>query len=202
MLNWQKYNRIADVFDVLERAIGKTVGLGKLRQKYITPLKGKILEIGIGSGANIPYYNNKAEVIGIEPSSKMLTLAKRKVKRLNIQNIKIEQGIAEKIDYPNNYFDYIVSSLVFCSVDDPQKAITELCRVLKSGGRAIFIEHVASDHKYVNALLKLCNPAQKAIVGCNLQRRTGDLIRQSGLKLIKEESIKLNDVFRYFETIK
>jgi ubiquinone/menaquinone biosynthesis C-methylase UbiE len=201
-MNWQRYERLAFLFDPLERWVGNHSGFGDIRKKYIAPLEGKILEIGAGTGANFPYYSDKAEVIALEPSPKMLARAKQKLSLLNKKTISLELGRAEKIKYPDNYFDIVVSSLVFCSVDDPQKAINEIKRVLKFGGRAIFIEHVASNHKFLNLILKIINPFQKTIVGCNLQRHTGDIIRQSGLKLIKEENLKLRDVFRYFEARK
>ena len=201
-MNWQKYERLAFLFDPLEKIAEKWSGFGDIRKKYIAPMEGKILEIGAGTGANFPYYSDKAEIIALEPSPKMLERAKWQLEKMGKQNIKLEQERAEEIKYPDNYFDIIVSSLVFCSVDDQKKAMSEVRRVLKIGGKAIFIEHVASRHKFLNLILKILNPFQKTIVGCDLQRNTGDVIRQSGLKLIKEENIKLKDVFRYFEAVK
>ena len=201
-MNYQKYDKLAFLFDPLEKMAEKWSGFGEVRQKYIGPLSGKILEIGVGSGANLRYYSNNAEVFGVEPSPKMLARAKKKLAALKNPNITLELGRAKELRFPDNYFDYVVSSLVFCSVDEPLKAISEVKRVLKSGGKTIFIEHVPSQNKTLNFMLKTLNPLQKAIVGCDLQRDTGVLIRQSGLKLLKEENIKLKDVFRYFETEK
>jgi len=201
-MNWQKYERVAFLFDPLEQWAGNLSGFGDIRKKYIAPLEGKILEIGAGTGANFPYYSDKAMVIALEPSLKMIKRAQKRLKKTSKQNIKLEQGRAEEINYPDNCFNIMVSTLVFCSVDDPKKSISEIKRVLKSGGKAIFIEHVASQHKFLNAILKILNPLQKAVVGCNLQHHTGEIISQSGLKIIKEEKIKLKDVFRYFEAIK
>src|SRR3989344_3886635 len=109
-MNWQKYDRLAIIFDRLEKLAEKWSGFGKIRQKYIGPLSGKILEIGVGSGANLRYYNNKSEVFGIEPSQKMLARAKKKLAVLKNPNIVLELGCAEKLHFPDNFFDYIVST--------------------------------------------------------------------------------------------
>lgn len=201
-MNWQKYDRLVGIFDPLEKLAENWSSFGKIRQKYISPLKGKILEIGVGSGANLKHYDPQAEVVAIEPSPKMLARAEKKLTKLKHQHIKLKLGRAEELQFSDNSFDYVVSSLVFCSVDDPQKAISEVKRVLKPDGKAIFIEHVASQDKTINFILKILNPFQKVVVGCDLQRNTKDLFHQSGLKLLKEENLKLKDVFRYFEAQK
>ena len=114
---------------------------GGKKRKLISDLKGTILEIGAGTGINLKYYPSDAKIILLEPNPIMQKHIKKNVHLLQTQ-VKIIKGIAEKIPLKDKSVDVVVSTLVLCSVNNVDKVLSEIYRVLKNGGRFIFIEHV------------------------------------------------------------
>lgn len=107
----------------------------KWRKALISPLTGKILEIGVGTGKNFEYYRGDTTVEGIDISVKMLELAQKRLEHLGKNNIHIQYSSAEAISFPDKSFDYVVATFVFCSVPDPVRGLREAHRVLKDNGR-------------------------------------------------------------------
>src|SRR3972149_4924808 len=194
----KKYNRNARFYDLVELPMEKLL-YSKWREKYFSPLKGKILDVGIGTGNNIGYYGNHVEVIGIDFSEKMLEIAKRKLTKSSKNNITLKLMDVESLDFADNLFDNVIISSVFCSVPNPVKGLMEIKRVLKPEGIILMIEHVLSKKRFIAILENLLNPPVKFITGVNINRDTGQNIIKSGMKIIKERNLVLFDVFRLFE---
>ena len=191
-MNWQKCDRCASFYDWLERRNQGRFGLDSFRRKYLENLKGKVLEIGVGGGNNFPFYSKDVQLIGVDPGSKMLELARKNL-GVTKASVALQRACAERLPYPDESFDHVVSTLVLCSVDDPEKAIKEIKRVLKLKGTLVFIEHVKS-HKLKNYLLQLIlNPLQYGLFGCSLLRETDKQIEKY-FKIIKKERIH-EDIF-------
>jgi len=106
--------------------------------------KSRVLEIGPGTGINLQYYPKNIEWIGIEPNPEMNKHIKLKLKKLDFK-ARLIKGTAEKIPIRGNSIDYVVSTLVLCSVKNPSMAIKEIKRVLKPEGKFLFMEHVADN---------------------------------------------------------
>src|SRR5688572_9440393 len=106
-------------------------------------LHGNILEIGAGTAPNLAYYPDDIHWLGIEPNPAMFPYAQREAERLGM-NIELRPGKSELLPVPNSSMEAVVSTLVLCSVGEPRKTIQEILRVLKPGGRFVFIEHVAA----------------------------------------------------------
>ncbi len=193
----KRYNRNARFYDIMESFVEKQL-YSKWRKKYFSPLKGKILEVGIGTGKNIDYLNDKAKVTGIDFSEKMLERARQKLIRSGRKNITLRQMDVEDLGFKNNSFDYVITSSVFCSVPDPIKGFKEIKRVLKPTGRLIMVEHVLSKNKFISFIENLFNPLVRAITGVNINRDTGQNITKSGMKTTKEKNLALFDVYRIF----
>lgn len=158
------------------------------RQQLINKLRGKVLEIGVGTGANLPYYHPDSEVIGIEPGSAMLTLAQRRIDRLQQQGttakISLQQASAEQLPYADGSFDQVLVFLVLCTIPNHRQALTEAVRVLKPGGEVHFFEHVRSPHDRLARWQDRVNPVWKKFAcGCNLNRDTGNLLADHGLSV-------------------
>lgn len=166
------------------------------RRELLKDVSGKILEIGAGTGASLSLYpdNTDLEISLAEPDKFMRILLEKNINVLKLKNISVMDSSAEKIQSPDDSFDYVFVSLVCCSFGDVTKALKEIKRVLKSTGKLIFLEHVAAEkgtkrRKWQDRL----NPLWKPIAGnCNLNRDTEKSIREAGFEIleIKHESMR------------
>ena len=193
----EKYNRLARFYDSYNK-LAERLWFSKWREKFFAPLKGKILEVGIGTGENIGYYDKNAEVIGIDFSEKMLEKAREKLIKSGKKNITLKQMDAENLNFKDDSFDYVVTSCVFCSVPDPIKGLEEIRRVLKPTGRLIMIEHVLSKNPVLALIEHIHNPLTRVIMGVNINRNTKQNIINADMKIVKDQNLALLDVFRLF----
>lgn len=191
----KKYNRFSIVYDILEWPVEKLL-LGRWRKRIIGAAKGKILEVGAGTGKNLPYYSKKAKVTGIDISKGMLEKAVKKSKKLRL-DCRLLLMDAEHIKFGNNSFDTVLCTFILCSVPDPAKALKEMRRVCKPNGRIIMVEHVLSKNRIIALWQKLHNPITKWLVGVNINRDTIANIRKAGLDIVSEENLAVKDVFKY-----
>ena len=118
----------------------------KKRDLFKIRQKSRVLEIGPGTGINLQYYPKNIEWIGIEPNPEMNKHIKTKLKKLDFK-ARLIKGNAEKIPVKNNSIDYVISTLVLCSVKNPPKTVKEIKRVLKPEGKFLFMEHVADSER-------------------------------------------------------
>ena len=155
------------------------------RNKVVPLAKGVVLEIGMGSGLNIPFYNknNIKKIIGLDPSQELNFLAKKIAKENNIGIDFIMSG-AEEIPLPNDYVDTILITYTLCTIPDLDKSMNEMKRVLKSEGKFIFCEHgIAPDQNIIKWQGRI-NPIWKAIMGgCNINRNIPKIISDSGFDI-------------------
>jgi len=196
----KRYDRFARFYDAVEFLIERKL-FKKLRKETLNKLQGKILDIGIGTGKNLPYYNAKAEVTGIDISRKMLEKAKKKAKTLGIK-VKIHLMDAQSLKFKDNSFDYVIGTFVLCSIPDPVKAASEMKRVVKKNGKIILVEHVLSKYWPIALWENIHNPVTKRLFGFNVNRDTKQNIIKSGLHVNKDERLAFFDVFRRFTCTK
>lgn len=173
-----RYNRIARVYDILEWPMEMMVS--GWRERLMSGAKGKVLEVGVGTGKNIPYYPDDAEVTGIDFSERMIEKAKKKSSERD--NVKVLLMDAEKMLFEDNFFDTVITSCVFCSVPDPVRGLEEIRRVCKSGGKILMLEHVRSDKKIVGKMMDVMNTIPLHIYGANINRRTYDNLLKAGFR--------------------
>lgn len=159
------------------------------KRSLFTNLHGKILEIGPGTGPNLSYYPPDIEWIGIEPNPFMHSYLQQEADKLGL-HIDIRTGTAEKLDAPDNSVDTVVSTLVLCSVPNLDKTLQEVLRVLKPGGRFLFIEHVAAPNGTVlRQVQNTIKPIWQVIGdGCNPNRETGTALAQAGFASVDYEN--------------
>ncbi|SCY16627.1 class I SAM-dependent methyltransferase [Alkaliphilus peptidifermentans] len=179
----KRYNRIASIYDILEKPM-ENMAVGKLREEIFKEVSGKVLEVGVGTGKNIEFYPENAEVTAIDFSEKMLNKARRKASILN-RNVELLVMDAEDMKFNDNTFDYIITTCVFCSIPDPIKGFSEVKRVLKPSGKMIMIEHVRSEGKILGLVMDLMNPAVVSLMGANINRNTHLNAQKSGFENIK-----------------
>ena len=152
------------------------------RQKVVPLAKGKVLDIGIGSGLNIPFYNSDKidQVIGIDPSHELIDLAKGLANKSRV-SIKLVIGSAESIPYPDNFFDTVLVTYTMCTIPNVAIANKEMWRVLKDDGRLIFCEHGLAPDKKISKWQNRIDPFWGKIAGgCHLNRDIQKLITDAG----------------------
>lgn len=188
-----KYNRISPVFDMMELPM-ETMRFGKWREEILTGLSGRVLDVGIGTGKNIPHYPDNCEVVGVDISDKMLSHAKKKANERT--NISLFQMDAENLGFKDDSFDHVVTTFVLCSIPEPVAALEEMKRVCKPDGMVINLEHMKSDNRLIATIEDLFNPITKATTGVNINRETVENVKKAGLNVNDVKNMALKDVFR------
>ena len=159
------YDRNAAVYDKVLSPVEKT--LSKWRRRLLKDAQGKTLEIGIGTGKSLSDYPKGVSIVGIDSSENMLKHARKRANGYNhIEELLIMD--AEDLTFPDNTFDTVVSSCVFCSVHNPVKAFREIKRVCKSDGNIYLLEHVRSQKKVLGKLMDILNPISFRLYGDNI----------------------------------
>lgn len=165
------------------------------RQELLKQVSGDVLEIGAGTGANIEFYpDSVTKLVLIEPDKHMRKLLKANVKKSNLINISIANGMAEQIKADDESFDFVVASLVCCSLTNLDAGLLEIRRILKPGGGLVFLEHVAAtDGTKRKRWQNRINPIWRRLNGnCHLNRETELAILSAGFRIdqIKRESMR------------
>ena len=163
--------------------------LAAYRSRVVPAAEGRVLEIGIGSGLNLPFYSAKMEhVIGLEPSPKLLSMAQRAA-RSAMGPVEFVEGSAEAIPLEHGSIDTVVTTWTLCSIPDAPRSLREMHRVLKPGGRLLFVEHGRSPDPSVRRWQDLLTPVWKRIGGgCHLNRAIGTLIEGAGFRFERIET--------------
>ena len=159
--------------------------LTELRRQFVPQARGRVLEIGIGSGLNLPLYRDIETLTGLEPNPALTERAQARAKDLGL-DVDVLAASAENIPAQPNTFDSIVCTWTLCSVTAPARALSEMRRVLKPEGRLYFIEHGLAPEESTQAWQRRLNPLWSVIGGgCQLDRNIPELIRGAGLKALE-----------------
>jgi ubiquinone/menaquinone biosynthesis C-methylase UbiE len=177
-------------------------GLGALRQELLAGASGEVLEIGAGTGANLRFYGPAVASLTVtEPEPPMLRRLQRTV-RAQAPFAKILRAPAEDLPFEDSTFDVAVSTLVLCGVEDQPRALRELRRVLRPGGRLLFLEHVRSDDARLARLQDRMNGINRFLVGCECNRPTLGSIEQAGFSITQlADTTELPKVPRFVQPV-
>lgn len=192
----QYYDRNAALYDKILSPVEKT--LSKWRRRLLKDAQGEILEIGIGTGKSLLDYPDGVSITGIDSSENMLRYARKRAKGYNhIEKLLIMD--AENLIFDDNTFDTVVSSCVFCSVDNPVTAFKEIKRVCKNNGSIYLLEHVRSQKKILGKVMDILNPISFRLYGDNINRKTYNNLIEAGFEpsQIEVENVWL-DVWQIF----
>ena len=192
--------RIRRLYDDRAATCDQSVGIverllfGHFRQAYGALLSGEILEVGVGSGLNIPFYSpDVTRAVGVDLSREMLRRAQERASNLGIP-FPLVQADAEALPFPDATFDTVAISLALCTIPDPARALLELGRVCRPQGRIVMLEHVRSTARPLAAVQRALSPLNERAIGCHLDRDTFDLARSLGFSIDQTQSRLLDSV--------
>ena len=167
--------------------------VARQREKVVPLAEGRVLEIGIGSGLNLPFYDKTKvdEIWGLDPSEELSEMARTVATQEGMKVNFISSG-AEEIPLPDDHFDSVLITYTMCTIPEVIRANTEIRRVLKEQGKMIFCEHGVAPDDNIRKWQKRINPFWGKIAGgCNIDRNIPSLIQDSGFDIIEIEEMYL-----------
>ena len=169
----------------------------ELREQALASAQGHVLEIGFGTGLNLPHYPQAVtSLTALDPATLLPKKVARRISRGSLP-VKLVRLSAETLPFEDGRFDCAVSTWTLCTIPNPVAALREVRRVLKPGGTYVFLEHGRSDDAWVAKWQDFFNPIERVIAcGCNLNRPIDALIRQGGLKIDRLDRFLLPGVPR------
>ena len=196
-LTRKRYDRLAPFYDLLEKPL-EGLQFAQWRGRLGERINGKcVLEVGVGTGKNIHYYPQDAKVTAIDISPRMLIRARRKAEASTLK-VDLAEMDVQNLAFPDQSFDAVLASFVFCSVPDPVRGLRELRRVSRPGGRLFLLEHMRPTNPVIGLLFDLLNPLVVRMMGANINRRTVENIRRAGWEVLVEEDL-FSDVVKWIE---
>lgn len=181
----------ADLFSLLMQR-SDAAGGAAFRERLVEGLRGKVLEIGCGTGRMFQYYSRDVQLTAIEPSGSFIALAEKAAEASEAE-ITLEVAGGESLPYEDGAFDAVVLSAVLCSVQSPERVLLEARRVLRTGGNLRMIEHVRSERLLPGALMVLFNPLWRLYnhMGCNMHRRIDEPLRKADLDIEEDQTYQV-----------
>jgi ubiquinone/menaquinone biosynthesis C-methylase UbiE len=193
-LTRKRYNRIAFCYNLMDAPL-ELMRFASWRPMIRDRIKGcKALEVGVGTGKNIDYYPDGIEITAVDLSPRML---KRALKRAGLLGLKVRmlEMDTQCLAFPDNCFDTVFATFVFCSVPDPVIGLRELRRVCKPDGRLVVLEHVRPANKLLGIFFDVLNPFVVRMMGANINRRTIDNIKMAGWQIQTEKKLSSDIVW-------
>jgi ubiquinone/menaquinone biosynthesis C-methylase UbiE len=184
MSNFERYERIAAFYDLLDLPF-EYGRYRKIRPLMFEGLSGRILDAGVGTGRNFPFYPPTAEVIGIDQSPAMLARAERR-RGSAAAPVTLRRMDVTRLDYPDHYFDAAVATFLFCVLPAELQvpALKELGRVVKPGGLIRLLEYTRPSGAIRRAITKIWEPWVYWAYGAGFNRRTEEHVPEAALQLI------------------
>jgi ubiquinone/menaquinone biosynthesis C-methylase UbiE len=159
--------------------------------------QGRVLEVAIGTGRNLPFFPADATITGIELSPAMLAIARQRAADLNL-DVDLRTGDAQALPFGDETFDTVVCALSLCAIPDPAAAIAETRRVLVPGGRLLLLDHVGSTWPPIRAAQWLAERVTIRVAGEHFTRRQLPLVRAAGFELVEVQRLKAGTIERVF----
>lgn len=181
------------LYDLMMRALP---GLQRWRKDLVADARGRVLEIGCGTGLMLPLYPPDVELVALDVHREPLERA-----RARGHDAVILHASVETLPFADASFDNVVSGLVFCSVPDPARGLAEIRRVLKPSGRLLMLEHVQARNRFGQRLLNTIQPAWTAVAGgCHPNRETEKIVERAGF-VIERDGYRAQGLMRRFSAL-
>ena len=187
------YDRHSRWYDLTQWPM-EAVGLGRLRQRLWDQVQGqRVLEVGVGTGRNLPYYPAQSRVVAVDLSPGMLRRAVKRAERAG-RHVEFVLADAQRLPFREGSFDAVTATCVFCSVPDPVQGLRELRRVSRREGSTLLLEHVRARNPLLGKVMDWMNPIAVRMNGANINRRTVENVRLAGLAVEREDSFMMSIV--------
>ncbi len=190
-----RYDRIAPLYDFVE-ALVERYRFSDWRERAWSLVAGpRVLEVGVGTGKNVPYYPPGVHVTGVDLSARMLTRARKRTAHRE-PPVTLLQMDAQALDFPDDAFDSGIATFVFCSVPDPILGLREMARVVKPGGQIVLLEHVRSESPLLGRLMDWLDPLVAWLMGPHISRRTVENVRRAGLTIERVKDLDTGGIVK------
>ncbi len=193
-LTRRRYERLSAYYDRLESLTEQRYR--PWRQTLWRQVLGpRVLEVGVGTGKNMPYWPDDLSMTAIDLTPGMLALARRRADQLGLHP-DLRLGDVQALDYSDASFDTAVATFVFCSVPDPVLGLRELARVVRPGGQILLLEHMRPDNAVLGGFTDLLSPIVVRLIGANLNRRTLDNVRLAELHVRHIDGLAMAGMYK------
>jgi ubiquinone/menaquinone biosynthesis C-methylase UbiE len=193
----RRYDRLAPYYDMMEGLVERWRFSGwraRLKDRIRGP---KALEVGVGTGKNMPYYPAGVAVTAIDLSPRMLAKAKKRAMALDVA-VDLREMDVQQLEFADQRFETVFATFVFCSVPDPVLGLKALHRVCKADGRLFLLEHMRPGNPFVGLIFDALNPFVVRMMGANINRKTLENVRKAGWRIVRVENLS-SDVVRWIE---
>ncbi|SHF97829.1 phosphatidylethanolamine N-methyltransferase /phosphatidyl-N-methylethanolamine N-methyltransferase [Fodinibius roseus] len=195
----KRYNATSIIYNLMEWPV-EQLWYKKWRQKLWQNIHGpSVLEIGVGTGKNIPFYPGEIKLTGIDLSPGMLKRAKQLIAEKLQDNVTLKEMDAQDMNFPDNHFDDVVATFVFCSVPDPILGLKEALRVTRPGGKLHLLEHMRSENPVLGFLMDTLDTPIHYISGVHIARQTVANVEKAGWNIEQLQDLTAKGIFKRIE---
>lgn len=177
------YDRVARLYDAYTAPM-EWMGGAARRRRVLGRARGRVLEVGIGTGQNLRWYPPDVELTGVDISERMLERAAGRARAVG-REVELVHASAERLPFEDDAFDTVTAACVFCSVADPVRGLREVRRVVRPEGEVLLLEHVRPENPLLGRLFDLLTPLTRRLFGPAINRRTEENVRAAGLEIVE-----------------
>lgn len=182
----RRYDRSSRIYDLYDRPMDVLGGVSRRRRRLLGRARGRVLEVGVGTGRNLDTYPDGIELTGMDASKGMLERARQRAADLQLaDDVSLDLADVQDLPYDDDTFDPATATCVFCSVADPVRGLEEVRRVVRPDGQVLLLEDVRPRNAFFGWLFDLLTPLVRRLVGPSINRRTEANVQAAGLEIVE-----------------